>query len=142
MPQFNELKELGENLAQQANAYRQAGDTAAAESVWQLGLSLSQQLNQTPAQSGLLQDLTSLAIESQMLGTMNPTDAFGSTGQTVQSQLAELARQSAAIQDLARQEEGLLQGMSEQDLANFFERVKVNGEQAALQWARSKYGSL
>jgi hypothetical protein len=140
IPQFGELKGLGENLGALVNSFRAAGDEASAQAALQMGLSLSRQLGGTTGQSGLLQDLTAVAVESQMLGLMDPNAALGNSGVLAKDQLAELSRQSAAIKELAQQEEALLQGMSEQDVANFFERIKVGGEQSALRWALGRQG--
>jgi hypothetical protein len=118
-----------------------AGDEASAQAALQMGLTLSRRFSDSTGQNGLLQDLTALAIQGQMLGLMDPNSALGTDGQLAKDQLAEVSRQNAAIKEMAQQEEALLQGMSEADLANFFERIKVNGEQDAVRWAMNKTGA-
>lgn len=139
-PQLAELKQLGQNLGELANSYRQAGDEASAQAALQIGVNLGQRLEQASSQGSLVQDLVGVAIERQILGAMDPASSYGGAGQMVQDRLNELAQRREDIHALARQLTAALPAMSDQDLASFFEREKVFGGEAAGRWVQSKYG--
>jgi hypothetical protein len=81
---------------------------------------------------------------------MDPNSPYGSTGQTVQNQFDALTEQMTALAEpgmtiadeksLGVQESDLLPTLSDQELINFFNRVKLNGEAEAARWLVSKYG--
>jgi hypothetical protein len=59
----------------------------------------------------------------------------------VQDELNALTQQKNDIRSLARQENDLLSGMSDEDLVTYFDREKTFGWLPTMQWALSKYGS-
>jgi tetratricopeptide (TPR) repeat protein len=139
LPQFAEYKGMGINLVELANTYRQSGDGASAQAALQMATSLGQRLD-NPGSLTILQSLVGIAIQRIVLNSMDPGSTYGDTGQTVQSQIDSLAQRREAIKAVAQQTEKLLTTMPEQDLLNYFDRMKVFGEEAAIRWAASKYG--
>ncbi|HYG35714.1 MAG TPA: hypothetical protein VEC99_13065 [Clostridia bacterium] len=139
LPQLAQLKQVGRNIADMVTTYRQAGDEASAQALLQMGMTLSQRAGS--GQSFLINDLLGIAIERQMLGTMDPSSLLDNSGQTVQTRLDELTKRRDAIKAWGKQAEGVMPTMSETDLANYFERMKTFGESSAMQWLAEKYGT-
>jgi tetratricopeptide (TPR) repeat protein len=148
LPQLAELRRLGQNLAELAKLYRQAGDATSAEAAWQMGLALGERLGEPSAQNSLVHDFVGLAIQRQILETMDPASPYDSGGRTVRERLDEILSQREELKRLhdptaglgGGQRQDILETLSEQDLASFFDRMKVFGESEALRWARNKQG--
>ncbi len=138
LPTLSDLKQLGQNVVDLANQYRQSGDAASAQAMLEMGLALRDRFS-GPDQFPLINTLVGMAIEKNILGTMDPNSAYGRAGQTVQDRLDALNQQRADIKNLVRQSDAILPTMSDQDLISFREHVKMFGEAAAMQWAVNKY---
>ena len=150
LPHLQPLRELGRDfLVPLANSYQQVGDEESAQAALQMGLNLGQRLNGS-AGLFLVGNCVGIAIERSVLGAMDPNSPYGSIGQTVQNQLDALTQQMRALATpgmtiadeklLGVQEGGLLPTLSDQELLNFSNRVKLFGEEAAVRWLVSKYG--
>jgi RNA polymerase sigma factor (sigma-70 family) len=140
VPQFAQLKQLGRDTVDLANAYSQAGDTTSAQAVLQMAANMGQSYANPSAGEQLLGQLVGMAVENMALNAMNPNSPYGSNGQTVQDRLNQLAQQKAAIQQINQQFTPLQQTMSDQDWINYTDRRMLFGEAAAEQWIVSKYG--
>jgi len=138
LPQLAEYKGVSQNLVELANAYRQSGDEASAQAALQMATSLGQRLD-GPGSLTIIQSLVGIALQRIVLNSLDPGSVYGDTGQTVQSQIDALSQRREAIRTLTRQVGKVLPAMSEQDLVSYFDRMKIFGEQAAIQWASSKY---
>lgn len=139
LPQLAELKQLSVNLTDQAIAYRQAGDPASAEAALQMALRLGQELDRSAL--FLIHDLVAIAIEANVLKAMDPAAPVGGDAQTAQAQLDSLQQRREEIKVVGRQVENLLPTLSDQDVANYFDRVKMFGEEQASNWLLQRHGS-
>jgi len=137
LPQLAELKQLGIQMVELSKSYRQAGDAASAQAVLQLAAGLGESYS---ASDPAISHLVGMAIERIALGAMDPNSMYGNSGQTAQQRLDALTQQKTAISTLFKQNEGLLESMSDQDWISYIDRDKSFGEEAALRWAMIKYG--
>lgn len=133
LPYLADLKQTGYKLVELAALYRQAGDEASAQAAEQIGLGLGQHLTE-PGQLTIIQELVGIAIERKVLSSMDPNRVLDTTGQTVQGRLDALDQRKAAIKTIAKPVSNILPTLSEPDLANYFDRIKLFGETAALEW--------
>jgi len=140
LPQLKELKELSENLVNLSKSYQQAGDPASAQSALQLAANLGQRYGGSSPGEATISQLVGIAIERNALGAMDPTSAYGSSGQTVQDRLNQLSQQRATLYELAQQTETLAPTLSDQDWVVYKDRSKMFGEEAAERWLIGKYG--
>jgi hypothetical protein len=137
LPQLAALRQLGLNMVSLAGSYQQAGDSTSAQSMLQMAVNLGQHLNDP----FLITSLIGMAIERNALGAMNPASPYGSTGQTVQDRLNQLAQQQAAMMSINDQfQNSVAPVMSEPDWISYDQRRTIFGETAAQQWANAKYG--
>lgn len=139
LPQLAELKQLSVNLTELANAYRQAGDPTSAEATLQMALQLGQELDRSAP--FLINDLVAIAIEANALKAMDPGAQVGGESQTAQARLAAIEQRREEIKTVGRQVENLLPTLSDQDLANYFDRIKMFGEEQASDWLFRTHGS-
>ena len=139
LPTLYELKQVGLSMADLANQYRQAGDAQSAQTMLQMESNLLDRFN-GPDQFPLINTLVGIAIEKNLLGTMDPNAAYGAPGSTVQNRLDALNQQRADIKVLVQQSDALLPTLSDQDLVNFRDRERMFGAAAAMRWVIDKYG--
>ena len=138
-PQLQPLRQVGYDLVDLANSYRQVGDEESAQAALQMGLNLGRRFDDSTWQH-LLENEVGIAIQRSVLGAMDPNSSYGSTGQTVQDYFDTIVRQQKAFGTLGEHANGLLQTVSDQDVINYFNRVKLFGELPADQWLVNKYG--
>jgi len=143
-----QLRSLCHNLADLASAYRQAGDEASAQATLRIGVILGRQIAEQPPQQYLANNMFGLSIEIAMLAGMDAArpgfDSAGpydNGGHTVQDRLDELQQRAASQRLLQRQAQDLLQGLSEQEVISFCDRMNTLGEVEALQWALNRRGN-
>jgi hypothetical protein len=137
LPHLSELKQLGLQMVELSNSYRNAGDNASAQAVLQMAVNLGQGYS---AGDCAISHLVGLAIERNALSAMDPNSPYASSGGTVQDQLNALIQQKTAISSLFKENESVLERMSEQDWIIYLDRDKLFGEEAARRWALGKYG--
>lgn len=135
LPDLRDLKQLGQDMVDLANSYRQTGDEASAQAALQMAMNLGQQASAGEYMIDL--DL-GLKVERNALRAMDPNSPYGNDGQTVQDRLSQLTQQIAAGYELDKQADPLMQTMSDQDWISFTDRSRVFGEQAALRWLVNK----
>jgi hypothetical protein len=137
LPEQAKLKQVGVDLVDLAKRYQQAGDNASAQAALQMGLSLAHRLDQSP-QVTLIQELVGMAIERKVLDAMSPNAVYGDTGRTVKEQLDALTARRNSYKELTTKTDPILKTMSDDDLAHYFDRIKVYGDAAALRWVMNQ----
>jgi RNA polymerase sigma factor (sigma-70 family) len=139
-PQLSQLKQLGMDAVDLANAYSQSGDSTSAKTVLQMAATLGQSYATVSPGEYEIGQLVGIAIEQKALQAMDPNSSYSNTGQTVQDQLNELAQQKTAIDELAHQASTWFPAMSDQDWIIYRDRAAIFGMTDADQWLISKYG--
>jgi tetratricopeptide (TPR) repeat protein len=140
IPQLSQVKQLGVDLVDLANAYNQSGDQASAQAAFQMAINLGQRYADLPNDPMLIDQLVGMAIEKIALSAMDPNSPYGDDGLTVQDRLNQLTQNRAAIKEVGKQAIPLLPTLSDQDILNYENRRRAFGELAALQWVVSKFG--
>ena len=72
---------------------------------------------------------------------MDPASPIADTGQLVQDRLDQIGRQMDSFQALAKQADPLWKMLSDEGWSDFHTRVSTSGEEAAVRWLVSNYGS-
>ncbi len=139
LPQLRMLKDLGINLTELANSYRQGGDTASAQAALRMAATLGQRYSNGGAGETEGSQLVGLWIESNALKSMDPNAAYAGD-QTVQQRLDQIAQQNATHKELNQQLEPLLENLSDQDWIIYKDRWRTFGEESAMRWVIGKYG--
>jgi RNA polymerase sigma factor (sigma-70 family) len=140
LPQLAQMKQLGLDTIDLANAYGKSGDSASAQSALQMAANLGQGYAVPSAGESEISQLVGIYIERQALQAMDPNSPYGNNGQTVQDQLNELAQQRATVKQLDQQVTPLLPEMSDQDWVIYQNRWLLFGEENAQSWVVNKYG--
>jgi hypothetical protein len=130
---------MSQSLSDLSSAYRQAGDEASARAVINMGLQMAGKFSS--GQSFLIGDLVGIAIQAKLWKSADPSSASGVPGQTVQDMLNSIAAQREALKLAAKNTDGYLKSMNEQDLVAWCNRVRLVGESQAMRWLQDKYGA-
>jgi len=140
LPQLAELKGLGQSLGELARFYRQVGDEASAQAALQMGVALGRQVGEPAPQSTVIGELVGMAIERQILGTLDPASPYDAAGHSVRDRLDELLREREVRKALIQQGERLLRTLPEPALINYYNRMRTSGELEAMRWVVDRGG--
>jgi hypothetical protein len=141
LPQLAQLKQLSLSIVDLANSYQQAGDNASAQTMLQMAIQMGQQLDPNgPSGQFLINNFVGIAIQLNALNALDPASAYGTSGQTIQDYMDQLTQERAAMKQVGQRTKDMWQNISPEDTISFFDREKLFGEQAALQWYVNKSG--
>jgi len=138
LPQF---KELAQNLIGLATSYQQSGDQSSYDTALQIAADLGRRLDDPSGSESILHQLVGLSMETAALAGLDPAASSDTAGQTVQNRLDQLTQQKATLQTLTAQADPLWQTLSDQDWIGFHAQLAASGEETALRWLVSNYGS-
>jgi len=133
-PQLADLRGLGQSLVSLATRYREAGDEASAQAASQMGVTLGRRLGESAPRVTVIDQLVGLAIERQILVTLDPTSPYDAAGHSVQDRLGELSRQRQEIKALLQQGEPLLRDLPAPEWIGYYDRMRTSGELEAMRW--------
>lgn len=139
MPCFQQLLGLSQWVVDLQGQYRQDGDAESAEALCDLGLGLAERIQVQSGRRLLIAELVGTAIERRVLKAIAP-DAVTSDGRTAADRLAGLEARMQSTRELTGLAQVVLT-LPEQEATTYFERVKLQGEAAALRWLRDKHGN-
>jgi hypothetical protein len=138
LPQLAQMRDVGKSLVEMSKNSRASGDDATAQALLQTASHLGSRLDSSGTFT-LIQSLVGVAIQRNVLSSLEPGATFGDSAQTVQAQLDQLAQRRDNIRGMVKQFEQVFPRLSEQDLSTYFDRLKLFGDEAASQWVVSKY---
>jgi hypothetical protein len=138
LPQLGAIRELGADMVNLANSYRQGGDEASAQATLQMAANLGQGYRAASAEQMVTQ-FVGFAVEKQALQSMDVASPYGDSGQTVQDRINQLTQQRAELGELTQQVSPILEKMPDQDWVSFNDRLVKFGEEAAMRWLAGKY---
>ena len=139
LPHLAEIKQAALSLVELANSYQQAGDPASARAALQMCLDLGQRLDD-PNSLTLIQPLVGIAIQRAGLAAIAAAPPDADTAQAVQERLDGLDQQRAGIRALVAGQpiETWLPNAPAEDVNAYFDRMRLFGEQRALQWLAAR----
>jgi len=138
VPHLTQMGDLAKLVLTTAQQYRQQGDTASAESLAGMGLMLGRHLSAGGGSQTLIYQLVGISIEKKFLQLLDPNgnDPFG---RPVADVSAAIAQQEATLKETAKTLTPLVSRLDDAEVANYMERVKLYGEEAALTWLKAKH---
>ncbi len=134
LPHLAELKDLAKDMAVMQQKFLAAGDSTSAEHLAQYGLQLSQHLTSGEGSGMIIDQLVGLAVARLVLSPLEAETSYHFLPNTPGEQLAEIENQKKASHAATAATENALKASSDLDVANYFERIKIYGERAAMEW--------
>jgi hypothetical protein len=139
-PHLAQMKQLCAKMVDMQGQYNGLGDARSFEAMTSMGLTLAGRMNGPEGGKFIIDQRVGIAIETQFLKAFDPASAPEWLGKPVGARLAELAQQEKEMLRLGGLVGGVLTGANEAELITYFDRVKLEGEVAALRWLEAKYG--
>jgi len=140
LPYLAKMKQLGSKMADMQGQYSAMGDAQSFGAMTQMGLTLAGRMNGPEGGKFIIDQLVGIAIESQVLKACDAASTPEPLGMPVKERLEELAQQKAELKRLAPLVDTISARGSEAELISYFDRVKLEGEVAALRWLEAKRG--
>jgi hypothetical protein len=138
LPHLKELRDLSKDMTTLQQRYLDAGDSTSANLMAASAFRLGQHLGAADGSVSLLSQLIGLAIESQALAKFPPDAAPDFVGVRVDERLAQIKEQKTSVRESSRFLDQWIGTANEREVINYFDRVKLYGESAALTWLRTR----
>jgi RNA polymerase sigma factor (sigma-70 family) len=146
-PQLVQVKELSTSMLDLAKTYQQSGDVASAQAALQLAADAARRFNDSGPNEPLIGRMLGLTTELAALRAMDPNSSYNGNGQTasdhhtVQDRINQLTQQRGGLLELRKQTDPIWPAMMEQDWISYQNRAATFGEEAAMRWIVSKFGT-
>ena len=136
IPILSQLRELGRDMSTLERQYVGASDSASAETLARMGMGFADNLTRAGA-NGLLSQMIATVAEREFLSGL-PDASYEFIAQPIGERLAQLQAQDKSIHEAARFFDRWMQTANDAQLVSYFDRLKLYGEAAALDWARAQ----
>jgi hypothetical protein len=135
LPELTSLKGIAIGIRDLQQQYANSGDAASVQNLAQMGLGLADRFSSGDDGRFLISQLVGMGAEAIVLQSLDQNTSYDFLGgQTPAQRLAELKQQRASIRELTQNLNSVLPTMSEDQMANYWERQKIYGELEAMRW--------
>jgi serine/threonine protein kinase len=138
MPHLALMRELANAMEAAARQYREQGDSTAAESLAGMGLVLGNHLETGGGSQTVMSQLVGMVIEKMFVRQLDP-NSRDPLGRRVGEVSAAIEQHHQTLKSYRAMTPRVILNMSRAELATYFERVKLYGEEAALSWLKAKH---
>ena len=138
-PSLPVLRDVATGLSALERQYAAGGDTASAELIAREGLSLSVSIANAGTRS-LATQLLADSVQRDFLTPLNPQESYSFLEGQVRERLTQLQQDRQSILNGMQFYNDWLATANEAQLIPYFDRVRLYGEAAALNWARTQTG--
>jgi hypothetical protein len=105
-----------------------------------MGVQLGQRLSSSGGPHYIVEELTGMTIEAQVLRSLPPDGHYDFVSGAIADRLEQLNQRRADIKAFSSRDlEGWLRQASDSEIVSYFDRVKVFGEVEALTWLTSRH---
>jgi len=136
-PELPMLRNLASDLSAMERQYTSTGDSASVAAIAKLGLGLAANIADAGARS-LGTQMLGASLERDFLTGLDPSGTYDFLQQPISERLAQLRADRDAVLEESKLANNWLATASEPQLVSYFDRMKLYGEAAALQWARAQ----
>lgn len=135
LPELATYKQLAMGVGDLQKQYLDSGDAKSAANLAQLGMNLGNQINSGDSGKHLINQLVGMAIEANSLRQLDQNTSYDFlNGQTAAQVLQQLKDQKTTLKELSADASAAFPLMTEEEMVNYAERVKIYGQTAAMQW--------
>lgn len=140
LPHLSSLKGLSQELAKLQQNYLAAGNQEGAEDLARLGMQLGQRLRSSTGARCIVEELTGMSIEAQVLNPLPPEGHYNFVPGGIPEYLDQISRRRADLKGFWHDCESWLRQASDSEIVAYFDRVKMFGEVEALKWVEARRG--
>ena len=143
LPQMGGFKAIAQGIQDLQKQYADAGDTSSVENLSQMGVDLANRLRDGDAGRFVISQLVGNAIEAIVLHSLDQNAPYDFlNGQTPAQQLAAMRGQKQWLKESTASWEQLYPVMSDTEMFNYVERVKIYGEVPAMRWLLEQHPAV
>jgi RNA polymerase sigma factor (sigma-70 family) len=138
MPHISQLSEMSKGMADLLKQYLNNGDSASVENLARMGLSIAGHLNGVQDGGNLLGQIVGVKVEQRILGQLDPNQRYAFLAGTVPERLGALDIREQSIRQDSQFVGQWIPRASAQEQMSYFDRLKLYGESAAIDWLRNR----
>lgn len=138
MPHISQLSEMSKGMADLLKQYQNNGDSASVENLSRMGLSIAGHLNGVQDGGNLLGQIVGVKVEQRILGQLDPNQRYAFLAGTVPERLTALDSREQSIRQDSQFVGQWIPRASEQEQVSYFDRLKLYGESAAIDWLKNR----
>jgi len=138
LPHLEPLSELSKNIAELVGRARSDGNSAAVESLGRMGMALAGSLNSVQDGGNLLGQVIAVKMEQRIVGQLDPSQPYPFLTGSASDRLVALNNREQAIRLDSQFIGQWIPQASEQEQVSYFDRVKLYGESAAIEWLKNR----
>ena len=136
LPELATFKRLAQGIGDAQQRYLNSGDSSSAANLAQMGMQLGNQIETGDSGKYLINQLVGMAdkaIVLQWLSSDTSYDFLG--GKTPNQVVQELGQQKKSISQSYQSFLSIFPSMSDEEIANYYQRKEIYGEAEAMKWA-------
>jgi RNA polymerase sigma factor (sigma-70 family) len=138
MPHVSQTVEMAKKMAQLATSYQQSGDSASADNLTRFGLIIAQHLNGVQDGGNLLGQAVGVAVEQRFLSRLAPDQSYPFISGTAGERMNALNAREQAIRQDSQFIGRWIPQATDQEIISYFDRLKLYGESAAIEWLKNR----
>jgi RNA polymerase sigma factor (sigma-70 family) len=138
LPHISQLSKMSEGIADQMRQFREAGEQASVAALAQIGLALASHTSGMQDGGNLLGQMVGVKIEERVLSQLDPNQTYPFMSTSSGERLAALHSREQAIRADSQFIGQWIPQAPEQEQVSYFDRLKLYGESAAIQWLRNR----
>jgi hypothetical protein len=138
LPHLKSLRELGGQLRALEEELVTRGDTAGAEAAALAGWGVTEHLTTGAGAHFVVDQLVGLRLQEQLLAPLPASTTPAFLQKTAQEQLADVRIQKGALESMSPMFDHMLARGDEPEITAFFDRMRLYGEQTALEWLQAR----
>jgi hypothetical protein len=133
------FKRIAIDLQELQKHYLSAGDTASAQHLTEMGLTLAERLRSGERGKLIINQLVGTASEAILLKSWDANASYEFlNAQTPQQRLDDLKEQRTSIRSITASAHELVPDLTEVELLNYLDRSRVFGEVEAVRWLQQR----
>jgi RNA polymerase sigma factor (sigma-70 family) len=140
IPHLIPLRELANAMESTIRAKNDQGDQIVAQELIGAGLTMGSHLSEGGGSQTIMNQLIGFGLQRKFLSQLDPAAVADPLGRPIEEVRTTVDQQRGEMRELVKSTTQLLMDLDDAGMANYMERVKLQGEEAALLWLKAKHG--
>jgi RNA polymerase sigma factor (sigma-70 family) len=138
LPHISQVVELSRGMVEIVKQAQATGDAASVETTARIGLAMADHLNSVQDGGNLLGQMVGVAVQQRLLSQLDRNQNYPFLSGTVDESLSALSQREKSIRQDSQFIGDWIAHAPEQEAVSYFDRLKLYGEAAAIQWLKNR----
>jgi RNA polymerase sigma factor (sigma-70 family) len=138
LPYIAQVVEMSRKMVDLMKQHQSSGDSASVENLTRMGLTAAGHLNAVQDGGNLLGQMVGVKVEQRFLTELDPKQNYAFLNGTVGERLSALATREQSIRKDSQFIGEWIGRATEQETVSYFDRLKLYGESAAIEWLKNR----